>query len=75
MKTKKFLAIAALAAGFVSCSSEDEFVSSTEKGELAGVLLCHYSSREYISTNRSTRYVDMFHECRGENKISLGYNQ
>lgn len=28
MKTKKFLAIAALAAGFVSCSSEDEFVQS-----------------------------------------------
>lgn len=36
MKTKKFLAIAALAAGFVSCSSEDEFVQSQDGNATKG---------------------------------------
>lgn len=47
MKTKKFLAIAALAAGFVSCSSEDEFVSSTEKGEATagGAIELSYATK------------------------------
>ena len=58
MKTKKFLAIAALAAGFVSCSSEDEFVQSQDgnatKGEstieLAGYAKGKANSRA-VSTD------------------------
>jgi hypothetical protein len=58
MKTKKFLAIAALAAGFVSCSSEDEFVQSQNgnatKGEstieLAGYVKGKANSRA-VSTD------------------------
>lgn len=76
MKTKKFLAIAALAAGFVSCSSEDEFVSNSDTQAGKEIALNYAAGKAVTRANSdiADKYCGTTYDFAGTEKNLLTYS-